>query len=130
MDPSIDPSKRAAPAPPTHDGQVTLINSFVVEPSRDDEFVGLWTETSRYFREQPGFVALRFHRALRPGATYRYVNVATWESLEQFQAAHATQRFRDLVGQSGWSEFPSSPALYDVIVDHTAQTAEPHLASI
>ena len=55
---------------------VTLMNSFVVPEGRDEAFVALWTETSQYFRAQPGFLSLRLHRAVTPGAQYRYVNVA------------------------------------------------------
>src|SRR4051812_32567434 len=99
MPATIDPEKRAATAP---DGDlerpVTLINSFIVPPDRDDAFEPMWTEASAYFRAQPGFVSLRFHRALSPDADYRYVNVARWETLRDFQAAHGTEEFRRIVG--------------------------------
>lgn len=114
---TIDPAKRAAALPSTApDGPVTLVNSFVVAPDRDDAFLALWTQTSEYFRAQPGFVSLRMHRAVSPEATYRYVNVAVWESVAQFGAAHDTDEFRRLVGQPAYREFPSSPALYEVVV--------------
>ena len=96
---------------------VTLINKFVVPPDRDEEFVALWTATSHYFRGQPGYLSLRLHRALSPDADYRYVNVARWASLGDFQAAHATEEFRRVVGQEAWKAFPSNPALYEVLVE-------------
>jgi len=118
MSDTIKPEERTAAAPAAiHDGPVTLVNCFVVHPERDDAFLDLWTGTSGYFRAQPGFVALRLHRALSPGTHYRYINVATWASAEQFQAAHANPEFRALVGQPAWSEFPSSPALYEVVTE-------------
>jgi heme-degrading monooxygenase HmoA len=117
---TIDPAERAAAvpsAPPA--GPVTLINSFEVAAGRDDAFYPLWQEISVYFREQPGYVSLRLHRAISPTAAYRFVNVANWASAEEFQAAHETDRFRELVGHPGLAEFPSSPALYQVFTEHT-----------
>ena len=122
MPPTIDPAKRGATLPSDqHEGPVTLINSFVVDPRRDEAFEALWTQTSVYFRGRPGFVGLRLHRAVSPDATYRYVNVAVWESAAQFAAAHATEEFRQVVGQPGWREFPSSPTLYEVAIAYDAQ---------
>jgi hypothetical protein len=65
-------------------------------------------------------VSLRLHRAVSPDTHYRYVNVATWASAEQFRAAHQLPEFLQVVGQPGWQEFPSNPALYEVVVEHTA----------
>lgn len=116
-----EPEGRSATVPSAApDGPVTLINSFVVEPGRDDAFRTLWAETSGFFRAQPGFVSLRLHRALGPDVRYRWVNVATWASAGQFAAAHAQAEFRRLVAQPEWREFPSSPALYAVEVEHPA----------
>jgi heme-degrading monooxygenase HmoA len=119
---TVDPDARTATAPATPERQpVTLINSFVVAPERDDAFVALWTEASAYFRAQPGFVSLRFHRAVSPDADYRYVNVASWSSLADFQAAHGTDEFRHIVTQEAWKEFPANPALYEVVVTADAE---------
>lgn len=117
MPDTVDPAQRAAALPATApEGPVTLINSFVVAPGRDDAFLALWTHTSQYFRARPGFVSLRMHRAISPQATYRYVNVAVWDSVARFAAAHDTDEFRRLVAQPAYREFPSSPALYEVLV--------------
>jgi heme oxygenase (mycobilin-producing) len=124
MPDTIEPAKRAAAVPDVlPDGSVTLINSFVVAEGRDEAFLALWTETSQYFRAQPGFVSLRLHRAVSPQARYRFVNVAVWESAAQFRAAHETDEFRRLVGQPGYREFPSSPSLYQVAVAADAKAA-------
>ena len=118
---TVDPAGRAAvvpSAPP--EGPVTLVNCFVVEPERDDAFLDLWKATSEYFRSQPGFVSLRLHHALSPAAPYRFVNVANWASAAEFQAAHQKPEFFQVVGQPAWQEFPSAPALYEVVVEHQA----------
>jgi heme-degrading monooxygenase HmoA len=114
---TTDPEGRTAGMPSSAPGGVTLINSFVVPEGRDQAFEDLWTATSRYFRDQPGFLSLRLHRALTPDAHYRFVNVARWASLAQFKAAHETQEFRRVVSQPAWREFPSSPALYEVATE-------------
>lgn len=111
------PAERTPQAPgAATDRPVTLINSFVVPADRDDRFFELWTEASTYFRAQPGFVSLRFHRAVTPDADYRYVNVASWATLSDFQAAHTTDEFRRIVTSDAWKEFPANPALYEVVV--------------
>jgi heme-degrading monooxygenase HmoA len=115
---AMTPEERTAPAPdaPTTGG-VTLMNRFQVEPARDDEFLALWTRTSHYFRRQPGFVSLRLHRAVSADAEYRWVNVANWDSEAHFRAAHASDEFRAVVTAPGWEHFPSSPMLYQVVVE-------------
>jgi heme-degrading monooxygenase HmoA len=129
MTDTIDPEGRTAGYPTDgHDGGVTLINKFVVPDGREEAFQQLWTSTSMYFRARPGFLSLRLHRALSPDAQYRFVNIARWASLAEFQAAHTTDEFRRVVSQSGWAEFPSSPAIYEVVVQEGADGLEPALA--
>lgn len=112
----IAAEQRIAPAGDrTVKGPVTLMNRFAVRPERDEAFLALWTETSKYFTAQPGFVSLRLHRAVSSDAEYRWVNVANWESEEHFRAAHGTEEFRRVVTQPGWAEFPSSPMLFEVV---------------
>ena len=122
---TTDPRGRAAEVPvDVPDGQVVLLNSFVVPPERDDDFLALWTLTSHYFRRQPGFVSLRLHRAVSPDAHFRYVNVATWESAVDFQRPYELEEFRALVSDPHWGHYASSPALYEVIVAKVAGDAE------
>jgi heme-degrading monooxygenase HmoA len=126
MSATTDPAKRTAAAPTTHhDGPVTLVNSFVVPSGRDEAFLQIWAETSTYFRLQPGFIALRMHRAVTPGAAYRYVNVAVWASATEFAQAHDTDEFRRLVSQPALREFPASPNLYEVIAAYDASGTAP-----
>jgi heme-degrading monooxygenase HmoA len=119
----IDPEGRTATPRDDQGGTVVLMNSFVVPEGRDERFLELWTETSEYFRVQPGFVSLKLHRAVSTDAQYRYVNVATWESAAHYAAPHQTDEFRRLVTQEGWREFPSSPTLYEVVLEHALQPA-------
>src|SRR4051812_25454648 len=58
MDRNMTPEERTAGEPEQPvGGPVTLINSFTVPADRDDAFHALWTETSMYFRQRPGFVS-------------------------------------------------------------------------
>src|SRR5689334_18248715 len=114
---SITPEGRTAVEAETGAAEpVTLMNSFLVPEGRDEAFLELWIETSRYFRAQPGFLSLRLHRAVTPGTEYRYVNIARWASDAAYRAPHGTEEFRALVSQEAWREFPSSPLLYEVVL--------------
>lgn len=117
MQSNTTPEGRTAVEAETGPGAaVTLMNHFQVPEGRDEMFLQLWTQTSHYFRRQPGFLSLRLHRAVTPGAGYRYVNVARWESDAAYRAPHTTEEFRQLVTQPAWQEFPSSPLLYEVVL--------------
>jgi heme-degrading monooxygenase HmoA len=114
---SITPEGRTAVEAETGaERPVTLMNSFLVPEGRDEAFLELWTETSHYFRAQPGFLSLRLHRAVTPGSECRYVNVARWASDADYRAPHGTEEFRALVTTEAWREFPSTPVLYEVIL--------------
>lgn len=63
-------------------------------------------------------MSLRLHRAPSPDARYRFINVATWASAQDFYAAHQGDEFFQAISQPGWKEFPSSPALYEVLIEH------------
>ena len=91
---------------------VILINPFEVpEGIADEDFLSGWERAAEYMRRQPGFVRSDLHRALRPGARFRFINIAEWASPEDFQAAVGTEEFRELASDGS----PGSPALYEVV---------------
>jgi heme-degrading monooxygenase HmoA len=91
---------------------VILINPFEVpDGTNDEDFLRGWERAADYIRQQPGFVGTRLHRALRPDARFRFVNVAEWESPQDFQAAVGSEEFRQIA--SGAAR--GSPALYEVV---------------
>ncbi|MBA3914784.1 MAG: antibiotic biosynthesis monooxygenase [Acidobacteriales bacterium] len=92
---------------------VTLVNCFEVAPGREEEFLALWRQVNNYMRRKEGYLNHRLHRSLSPGARYRFVNIAQWASVEDFNAAH-DHHFRAMVMKPEWAAFPSTPALYDV----------------
>ena len=89
---------------------ITLINSFEVAAGREDQFLQLWKQVNAYMREKPGYLGHKLHRAITLDASFRFVNVARWASMEHFQGAHDAG-FRELVGKPEWSAFPPHPFL-------------------
>jgi heme-degrading monooxygenase HmoA len=93
---------------------ITLINCFEVPSGREDEFFALWQQVNTHMRGKAGYIRHRLHRSLTPDARFRFVNVAQWASLEDFNAAHDAH-FRALVSQPAWAVFKSFPTLYEVV---------------
>ena len=91
---------------------VILINPFEVpEGADDEEFLRGWQRAADYMREQLGFLSSRLHRAIAPGARFRFINVAEWASPDEFQAAVTSEEFQEIAKGAG----PGSPALYEVV---------------
>ena len=91
---------------------VILINPFELpEGANDEQFLVGWQRAADYLSGQPGFISTRLHRALAPDARFRFINVAEWDSPQAFQAAAATDQFREIAKGAG----PGSPALYEVV---------------
>jgi len=89
-----------------------LINPFEVpEEVGDDRFLEGWGKAADYMQSRPGFVASRLHRAVSPNAKFRFVNVAEWESPQDFQAAVRSPEFQAMVADTP----PGYPALYEVV---------------
>jgi quinol monooxygenase YgiN len=63
---------------------VTLINTFTVDPARQEELVRVLVEaTEQVIRHRPGFVSANIHRGL--DGTH-VANYAQWRSREDFEA--------------------------------------------
>jgi heme-degrading monooxygenase HmoA len=89
-----------------------LINPFEVsEDVDDDRFLEGWGRAADYMRSRPGFVTSRLHRAVSPNPRFRFVNVAEWESPQDFQAAVTSPEFQAMAGGTPLNY----PALYEVV---------------
>jgi heme oxygenase (mycobilin-producing) len=76
----------------------------------------MWEKAAEYMKKQPGFVSTRLHRVLTPDARFHLINIAEWESVENFQAATSSDEFKKLTeGSMEMEEFPHYPGLYEVI---------------
>ncbi len=75
---------------------LVLINPLEVPESRDDEFIESWKAVRDFVSRRKGFVSTALHRSLNPKARFRFVNVALWETSEDFRAAIGSEEFREL----------------------------------
>lgn len=101
---------------------VVLVNCFKVPAGREDEFFALWREVNSYMRGKTGYLSHKLHRSIAPDAPYRFINVAQWRSLADFNNAH-DDGFRTLVSHPGWKDFPSTPTVCEVVHEADATAA-------
>lgn len=91
---------------------VTLINTFTVEPERQQELVQLLVDaTEQVMRRMPGFVSANIHR----GLDGRHVaNYAQWRSREDFEAMLQNPEAKEHMGRAAaLARF--EPVLYEVV---------------
>lgn len=93
---------------------VTLINPFEVPEGKEEEALAFWERVADFMRKQPGFVSTRLHKATVPWARFHLINVAEWQSAEDFQAAINTEEFNALT-EPYMEVFPHFPGLYEVV---------------
>jgi heme-degrading monooxygenase HmoA len=91
---------------------VTLINTFTVQPERQDELVRLLVEaTELVMRHLPGFVSANIHRGL--DGTH-VANYAQWRSREDFETMLENAEAREHMGRAAaLARF--EPLLYEVV---------------
>lgn len=104
-------------ATPPAEGPVVLINVFQVGAGQEEAFVAGWKEAHEHLRQQDGFVATKLHESLNPDAPNRFVNVAHWQSAQQYEAAVASPAFRQIGQRIRTNVQASSPALYRVVAE-------------
>jgi heme oxygenase (mycobilin-producing) len=89
---------------------VTLINFFDVPADADEAFLAGWERARDFLAARQGFGATALHRALRPDAEFRFVDVARVEAPEAWREAVA-----DLAFPGRAMPFPGRPALYEIV---------------
>ena len=72
---------------------VTLINAFEVPREADEPFIAGWERARDFLAAREGFSHTALHRALRPDAAFRFVNVARVDSPESWKRAIADPAF-------------------------------------
>ena len=77
------------------DGPVTLINKFSVPPGRMDEVLAVWAADAAFMKSQPGFIATQLYKGIEGSGAL--INVAVWESVEDFQAAFNQPDFQAMM---------------------------------
>lgn len=87
-----------------------LINAFEVPPEADEPFVAGWERARDFLATRDGFSGTALHRALRPEADFRFVNVARVDSPEAWREAISDPAF-----PGGEMPFRAHPSLYEVV---------------
>lgn len=105
MDPKVDLQEQLAS---DEEGPLSLINVFTVDEADVDQLLKAWAIDSAHFKAQPGFISAQLHRGIAGSTTF--VNVAVWENLASFRAAHGKKEFKEAL-----AHYPDSA------------TASPHL---
>lgn len=68
---------------------LVLINLFSMPPELVDGFVANWERNIDKATGAPGFRGTRLHRSIDPDARYPVVNIARWDSVDDWQAMFA-----------------------------------------
>jgi heme-degrading monooxygenase HmoA len=87
-----------------------LINAFEVPAAEADAFVAAWQKARDYLRSQPGYIDTVLHQSITPDAEFQFVNVARWQTAEDFIAATQNPGFRQ--SAAGLARYRPHPALY------------------
>jgi heme-degrading monooxygenase HmoA len=76
----------------TEVGPVILMNKFNMSPDEVEEFLKVFAETTKVFKQQPGFISAQLHRGIAGSSTF--VNYVVWESVAHFRQAFNKPEFR------------------------------------
>lgn len=93
---------------------IIVINPFEIPQGMEAEALASWETFAAYFREQPGYVSTKLHRAVNPDARFHLVNVAEWESPEAFEAALNNPALQEVAAKLE-HDFPHYPGLYEIV---------------
>ena len=89
---------------------IVLINAFEVPAAEAGAFVAAWCSARDYLRSQPGYIDTVLHQSIRPGAEFQFVNVAHWQTAEDFIAATQSPGFGE--SAAGLASYRPHPGLY------------------
>ena len=76
-------------------------------------FIVAWEKTRDYLESQPGYISTALHQAVAPNAEFQFVNIARWQTAEDFMTAIQSPGFREAA--AGLAGYPAHPALYGVV---------------
>ena len=70
-------------------GAVILMNT----PDEVEEFLKVFADTTKVFKQQPGFISAQLHRGIAGSCTF--INYVVWESVAHFRQAFDKPEFRE-----------------------------------
>jgi heme-degrading monooxygenase HmoA len=73
-------------------GPIIVVNKFTVKPEDVDEFLKVFEDTTKMFKQQLGFISAQLHRGI--GGSNTFFNYVVWESAEHFKQAFNRTEFR------------------------------------
>ena len=76
----------------TEVGPVIVMNKFNVSPDEVEEFLKVFAETTKVFKQQPGFISAQLHQGVAGISTF--INYVVWESVAHFKQAFDKPEFR------------------------------------
>jgi len=91
---------------------VVLINVFEVPVADAEQFVAAWEKTRDYLQRHPAHLDTALHQALGLDADFQFVNIAHWQSAEEFTEAIQSEGFRESATGLRW---PMHPTLYRIV---------------
>ena len=91
-----------------------VINPFEVPEGKEKQALTIWGQFAEYFREQPGYVSTRLHRAINPDARFHLVSISEWASADQFAAALQNPEVK-AIAAGAMEDLKYYPGLYEVI---------------
>jgi heme-degrading monooxygenase HmoA len=75
-------------------GAVILMNKFNVGPDEvEEEFLKTFADTTKVFKQQPGFISAQLHRGIARSRTF--ISYVVWESVAHFRQAFDKPEFRE-----------------------------------
>ena len=92
---------------------VILINPFIIEDGKMDEALEMWEKSRDILKDKKGYVSTKLHQALTPDAQFQLINVAEWESMDDFIAAIG--EMHNKAGRMPIEGVKGDPKLYKVI---------------
>ena len=76
----------------TEVGPVIVMNKFNVGPGEIEEFLKVFAETTKVFKQQPGFISAQLHQGIAGSSTF--INYVVWEYVAHFKQAFDKPEFR------------------------------------
>lgn len=92
---------------------VVLINAFEVPAADAVAFIAAWCGARDYLRSQPGYIDTVLHQSMTPDAEFQFVNVAHWQTAEDFIAATQSPGFGE--SAAGLASYRPHPGLYRTV---------------
>jgi heme-degrading monooxygenase HmoA len=97
----------------TEAGPVILMNKFNVSPDEVEEFLKVFAETTKAFKQQPGFISAKLHQGIAGSSTF--INYVVWESVAHFKQAFDKPEFRTNMAKVLPNNTVMSPHLFKKI---------------